>query len=218
MQGGTDLRTNPGPRRPWARLGPDVLFLLLTNLAVMALALARGWKLEPLVWVYWFQNLVIGFFAWRRIKRLRGFSVEGLRIDGRPARADSKTRDQVAGFFLLHFGLAHLVYLALLLAFVEKLSRSELVGAAIGAALFLLNHAFSYRYNQSRDLASRPGLGGIYALPYARVLPMHLVILLGLMWGPESKAGLIFFLLAKTLADLAMHLVEHGQGKPGEAG
>lgn len=201
-----------------ARLGPDVLFLLLTNLAVMVLALARGWRMEPLIWIYWCQNVIIGFFAWRRIKKLRGFSVEGLTIDGRPARADPETRDRVAGFFLLHFGLAHLVYLVLLLSFVEKLSPADSVAAGIGVALFLLNHMYSHRHNMNRDLASRPGLGGIYALPYARVLPMHLVIILGLIWGPESKTGLLFFLTAKTLADLAMHLVEHRGPEPVRAG
>jgi hypothetical protein len=46
--------------------------------------------------------------------------------------------------------------------------------------------------------------------PYLRILPMHLTIVIGALFI-NSAAGMIMFGILKTLADLAMHLIEHAQ-------
>jgi hypothetical protein len=44
--------------------------------------------------------------------------------------------------------------------------------------------------------------------PYARVLPLHLTILVGAL-QTNSPTALVFFLMLKTGADLLMHVIEH---------
>ena len=80
----------------------------------------------------------------------------------------------------------------------------------MGITLFLFNHFFSYRYNLEKDLASTPDIGTMAFLPYARVVPMHLIIFIGLQFGMGSKIELFFFLLLKSGADLLMHVIQHG--------
>jgi hypothetical protein len=45
--------------------------------------------------------------------------------------------------------------------------------------------------------------------PYARILPMHLTILIGAYLEKHSTGTVILFLGLKTFADLTMHLMEH---------
>jgi hypothetical protein len=206
-------RLDPPTRRNLKKLpgrfGPDVMLLLLTNLAVILLAWFQEWKLAPLIWIYWWQNIIIGFFNWRRIKKLSRFSTSGLKINDRLVEPNAKTKKWVAGFFVLHYGGFHFIYLIFILGTAEGLLLPEIVSASVGIALFLLNHWFSYRYNLRQDLAATPSLGGMAFYPYARVIPMHLVIIIGLQLGSASRAALIFFLVLKTMADLIMHLVKH---------
>lgn len=46
-------------------------------------------------------------------------------------------------------------------------------------------------------------------LPYARILPMHLTIILGGALGGEGAAVVLIFGALKTAADVLMHHVEH---------
>ncbi len=185
-----------------------MLLLLLTNLAVIILALSQGWDFVPLIWVFWCQNIIIGFFNWRRMMQLRHFSTKGLKINGRRVDANVKTKKSVAGFFSLHYVVLHLVYLVFLLPLTKEMPISVVVSASIGIALFLVNHWYSYRHNLRKDLAATPSLATLAIFPYARVVPMHLVIFIGYIIGPHSKVMLISFMLLKTIADLFMHHIE----------
>jgi len=42
--------------------------------------------------------------------------------------------------------------------------------------------------------------------PYARIIPMHLTIIFGMLLG---KGAIVLFLTLKTLADMIMHVLEH---------
>ncbi len=79
----------------------------------------------------------------------------------------------------------------------------------MGIAIFFFNHAFSYRYNLKKDLASLPNIGTLLFFPYARVIPMHLIIFIGLWAGRGSPVTLFFFLLLKSGVDILMHIIEH---------
>ncbi|MCU0754333.1 MAG: DUF6498-containing protein [Xanthomonadales bacterium] len=59
-----------------------------------------------------------------------------------------------------------------------------------------------------KDLASRPSIGSLAALPYLRVVPMHLTLILGVGLG-GGVAGITVFLILKTLADVGLHRYEH---------
>jgi len=189
-------------------------FLLLANGVTTILAVTQNWNLLALMWVYWFQNLVIGFFHFRRIRQLKEFSTKGYTINGRHVEPTPETKNRSARFFLLHYGLFHLVYFIFLLVFSQTgmlgnadnnaLSSADLKYIVPTALLFLGNHIFSYFYNRPRDIG-KPNIGTLMFYPYARILPMHLTLLLGVFLG----GPLLLFLLLKTLADVIMHIVEH---------
>jgi hypothetical protein len=188
--------------------------LLLANGVTVILAVTQNWNVLGLMWVYWFQNIVIGFFNFQRIRHLEEFSTEGFMINGRPAEPTEATKNHVARFFLLHYGMFHLVYFIFLLVFsltgmlssagVNALDVTDLKYIIPTALLFLGNHVFSNFYNRPRD-TGRQNIGSLMFYPYARIVPMHLTIILGWVLG----GGLLLFLLLKTLADVIMHVVEH---------
>jgi len=188
--------------------------LLLANGVTVLLAVTQNWNVLVLMWVYWVQNIVIGFFNFLRIRQLKEFSTDGLTINGRPAEPTQETKNHIARFFLLHYGIFHLVYLIFLLVFSltsvlgnadgNALSSADLKYIIPTASLFLGNHVFSYLYNRPRD-TGRQKIGTLMFYPYARIVPMHLTLIPGVFLG----GGLLLFLLLKTLADVVMHVVEH---------
>ncbi|MCF8056689.1 MAG: DUF6498-containing protein [Desulfocapsa sp.] len=209
MAGRIDPQTKQELKELLGELGPDTPILLISNLTVIVLAMVQGWSILPLLWVYWWQNVIIGFFNWRRIKQLKNFSTEGFKIDGSTGKPTEKTKMDTALFFLLHYGVFQLFYLVFIITLAERVEYGVFLSATVGIAIFFFNHFFSYRYNLKKDLASIPNIGTLMFFPYLRVIPMHLVIFIGLWAGRGSRIELFFFLLLKTGVDLLMHVVQH---------
>lgn len=189
----------------------SVLLLVLSNIFALMLALVEGWSVSELMWVYWGQSVIIGYFNWRRIRLLRQFSTDGLRINARPVPPTRHTQRKVASFFAIHYGGFHVAYLAFLLAQVGFVTRASVAAVAAGVAVFAANHGFSFFHNLERDLARKPNLGRVMLFPYARIIPMHLTIVFGGHIGAESLGRLVLFLALKTGADVLMHVVEHAE-------
>lgn len=183
--------------------------LFLSNCFVIILALVQQWYIGELLWVYWLQNIIIGFFNWRRISNLKNFDTKGFKINGRPAEPTEKTKKSTARFFLIHYSIFHLAYLVFLIFATPVLEPRFLVHGAIGLAIFLSNHTFSYRYNKERDAAGCPDIGNMMFFPYLRIIPMHLIIFIGAYFGGGSMITLFFFLILKTAVDLLMHVIGH---------
>jgi hypothetical protein len=78
--------------------------------------------------------------------------------------------------------------------------------AALGLS-FGLTHRASFKRNLESDRRAAPDFDTLLTFPYARVVPMHAMIVIGLTLG-YSGAILLFGAL-KTLADAAMHAIEH---------
>jgi len=212
-----------------AGYAPTLVSLLAANIAVMALAVIQGWSLLPLLWVYWFQSVIIGFFNFFRILGLKEFSTKNFRINNRPVEATEGTKNFTALFFAVHYGLFHLGYLGFLVmmpvmdVFTGPFNASggpqavqlmPLINAApwilLSAAVFFANHYYSYRYYKNKP-KKKQNIGTIMFYPYARIFPMHLMIVGGFLFFGDAMQTLavVLFLLLKTGADLAMHYVEH---------
>lgn len=186
--------------------------LIASNVATMIIALVEGWSLAPLLFIYWAQSVVIGTFHVRRILNLDEFTTTGLKTNGRPVAPGVKAQRQIAGFFAVHYGFFHLVYMVFVLTGINtgggfaSGSWWALVG---GVLVFAFNHYFSYLQNRELDGQGKPNIGTMLFLPYARILPMHLMIVMGATIGGESRTALIIFIALKTIADAIMHIVEH---------
>ena len=193
------------------RVDRSVAVLIVSNLVTIALALALEWDIRDVMWIYWGQSVIIGFFNWRRILGLKRFSTENFKIGSRPAQATRQTQQEVARFFLLHYGFFHFVYLIFLLALATPVSATPFLGIVLCILAFLISHWFSYRYYRQRDVERTPNIGCIMFLPYGRIIPMHFTIIFGGFVGAESGGSLLLFLGLKTLADVVMHMMEHAE-------
>lgn len=130
-------------------------------------------------------------------------------VNDRAVEPTRKTKFQTAWFFAFHYGFFHLVYaIFLILVFIAPKSSGPISLSLIlgSAAIFFANHLFSFFYNRNRDTGEE-NIGQIMFLPYARILPMHLMIIFGIFL--KGAVGLIIFIFMKTTADLIMHIFEH---------
>jgi hypothetical protein len=187
----------------------SALVLLLSNLLTIVMAVIQGWDVSMLMWIYWGQSVVIGYFNVHRIMDLERFSTEGFRINDQAVEPTRETQRKTAAFFAMHYGMFHLVYFVFLFndAFLD--GPVSLLAAGICVFAFYLNHRYSWQYNRARDRERVPNIGNIMFFPYLRIIPMHVTILFGGFLGGHGSFSLLFFLLLKTAADVAMHVIEH---------
>ena len=185
----------------------DIASLVMANVLALGIAIAAGWSASALMLVYWAQSVIIGLAYVVRMLSLQRFSTDGLTMNGRPVPATPAARLRVVVFFALHYGFFHAVYLAFLLGDGGAVFDRWL---AVAVVAFVLNHVYSYRYNRILDRRGKPNLGTLMFTPYLRIVPMHLTVILGGVLGAGTTTLLLFGML-KTLADVAMHVVEHRQ-------
>jgi len=186
-------------------------YLLLSNIATIAIALYEGWNVSEVMWVYWCQSVVIGIFNVFRLYRVGGLDTGEVRPDGRPVEMPFFARLIFPAFFAVHYGIFHLVYYSFLSTGKSLPEGADLLSMAACVGVFIVNHAISYRANAADDLVRRPDLGSVMMYPYKRIMPMHLTIIFGSFFAQDSPWKLLLFLSLKTAADLSMHLVEHGK-------
>ncbi len=188
------------------RFDQSTWILIASNLLTLVLAVTQNWSIGTIFWTYWIQSVLIGLFNAIRIFSLRQFRTEGMTSNGQPIEPNrTSSKIQTGIFFLVHYGLFHFVYAAFLFASFPEVDLFFLV---IGAAIFFSNHLYSFLQHRQADRESVPHLGGIMFRPYLRIFPMHLTIVFFGM-AMQSRETLIVFLLIKTVADTAMHLLEH---------
>jgi hypothetical protein len=199
-----------GENAPHISLDGSVWFLVGANVLALVIAYRQGWPLASLMLLYWGQSVVIGISNIARILSLEKFSTEKFTINGEPIEPTTETKWKVAGFFALHYGIFHIVYLSFLL---DQRSPPPLDREFwLCIAVFAVNHMWSYRYNRDLDRQGVPNIGTLMMTPYVRIVPMHLTIMLGGMMGgglPGKSVGLLVFGGLKTVADVLMHIQEH---------
>ena len=186
--------------------------LIASNVVTLVIALVEDWSLAPLLLIYWSQSVIIGGFHVRRLLNLREYTTAGLKLNGRRVEVGPRAQRQIAGFFALHYGFFHFVYLVFVLsgiAFDDGETTIAWWGLAGAMLVFAVNHYFSYLQNRELDRRGKPNIGTMLFLPYARIVPMHLLIVMGATLGGGSRTALTVFIVLKTLADAVMHVVEH---------
>jgi hypothetical protein len=208
--------TESGLMSEWTQ--PSVLALLVANAFPLVGVFLFGWEVFPLLVIFWMENVIVGFFNILKM----------LAVPMQPALAHLAKLFMVP-FFSVHYGMftfVHGVFVMVLFGGKERMSggfpglsdwvnvvREERLGWAV-FALFL-SHGVSFVYNfligGERHQVSLPQLMG---QPYARVVVLHLTILIGggLMMALGSPwAGLLFLVVTKTVVDLRSHLSERAR-------
>jgi hypothetical protein len=184
--------------------------LLLSNIVIIFFATTEHWDLLTIMWIYWYQSIIIGLFNFIRILQLNEFSTTGFEINNHPVLPTQSTKVYTAFFFLFHFGFFHLVYAIFLASGFLFSSYRGTLGSAnsnhifLTSLIFFANHFFSYFYNRVKD-SKQQNIGSLMFYPYVRIIPMHLTIIFGSIFN----VALVLFLILKTFSDVIMHMVEH---------
>lgn len=204
-------RLAAGSREMVAEAGEDssVFVLIAANLVALAIAYWAGMSLRELMLVYWIQSVIIGICSFFRILNLNRFDPSNFRIGNRAAEETTRDKVTTAFFFAFHYGFFHFGYL-MFISFDRDAGAQtgSAAGYALCALVFAANHGYSLLRNIRRDARGRPKLGTLMFLPYARIVPMHITILVGgSLYGGAHAFALFGFL--KIIADAVMHTVEH---------
>jgi hypothetical protein len=178
--------------------------LTASNLIVIAWALLEGWSLEIMMWIYVSQSVFIGIFWFFKILALKEFSTSGFKINKKSVKPTKATKYQTAVFFLVHYGFFHIFYAVFLGAKLKSVPISQLL---VPAGIFFLYQSYSFFHNKKWETKGKPNIGAMMFFPYARIIPMHITMVIAFSdWG--QRQALALFLFLKLLADMVMHMVE----------
>jgi len=179
----------------------SLFILFASNIFTIILAAIQNWNLGVILWIFWCQSVIIGFFNFITINR-------------RKVNPSMAIKYFTAFFFILHYGFFHFVYAIFLyiLSVMTNTGFNDMIIILSGAGIFLLNHTYSFFVNIKNDKKNNEkSIGKIMFFPYVRIIPMHLTIIFGFvfLFLFNKSFVLVFFLILKTIADLIMHYVEH---------
>jgi hypothetical protein len=187
--------------------------LVIANAIALALGLLLKWPIDVMLWPYWIQSAVIGFFAYRRLTALdKVFAAQ--QNPEPPDEWDSDTRVtgarsriSPAAFFAIFYGAWFLMFLgALFQNHVANIDSWDVVGIAVAGFAFTYNHWYSYRENSAADVAGNPTLPTAFFAPFLRAAPMFIGFYAAQELAGRTTAWLVIgFCAAKTLVDIAMH-------------
>lgn len=211
--------------------------LVFANLLTVIFFIIHGGSIMQALWVYWLQSLIIGAINVIRIifMPIRGkVTVNSTEIDIAKLNTSKVGNYIIAGFFALHYGFFHLIYGLFLLGLSMPGMKFEFGGEThnlnlghdiniglilISGLAFALHHLLSFlseRQYFRENPSSLPDVGKIIMRPYARIIPMHLIIIFGPMVAVLLNENWVFilFMMLKTIADIELYRRSTGHPQP----
>lgn len=135
---------------------------------------------------------------------LKNIAAPDFKINNEPAGKNTNSRSGCFPlFFLVHYGIFHLVYLFFLTTIVD-IKKIDVTFIEFSSFLILVTCIANFIQNKIRNRTEDVNIGAMFFMPYARVIPMHIIILLPLFFNIRTGA---IFLVLKMLADVIMYLV-----------
>jgi len=198
----------------------STLSLIFSNLLVIIFAVVDNLSAVDILWIYWTQSVIIGIFNFIKILSLKEFSTEGFRQGGKQVLPTKAAKISTAIFFLFHYGFFHVIYAVFIGSF-STFGRIGNVGNDTNYILyasltFFASYFIEFINSKNEQSDVLPNLGSLMFAPYARIIPMHLTIILGgfigaaggLLSTNTNLAIIILFTAIKTIVDLITHSVD----------
>jgi hypothetical protein len=192
---------------------PSLLVLGIANAVPIAGVLFLGWKVFPLVLLYWLENVVVG-----------GFNVAKLLLAQPREPAYWAGKLFLVPFFIVHFGMFTFVHGVLVLALfgpkdtqpfdilatVPPAIRANHLGWAV--VTLVLSHGLSFYWNYVKNGEyQRASLNALMGQPYGRVMVLHFTVLFGgwiVMAFGSPLLALVLLVVIKTATDVRAHRAE----------
>ncbi|MBN2057785.1 MAG: hypothetical protein JW782_03210 [Candidatus Saganbacteria bacterium] len=206
-----DLNNKP----TWRKLPTSAYFLLSANAVPLCGVLFMGWGLMDILFLYWAESAVIGFYGILKILLVKN---EGSFLE-RTLNSISKVFGCV--FFTIHFGgfmAGHAIFLwAISTEFFDYQIQPWELFRTIRLALLLMfvSHGYSFLRNYiAKGERFRESGSNFMLEPYSRIIVMHLTLIFGMLlvfvFGQPALL-LVCFIALKTLLDLTAHLRERSK-------
>jgi hypothetical protein len=182
-------------------------WLLLWNLFLVYQQYNHPGTFKTILWIYWVQSVLIGLFTFLDILTLKKVAPGSWKEDGKEM-SDAKAKGCASFFFLFHYGFFHFGYLIFLFVFVKAEGRFDFNFFTLSVITCFLGLLINF-IRRKTTYANTPGnIGSMFILPYLRIIPMHLTILLPAFWGVSA---LSVFTLLKTGVDVLFYLLTNRQ-------
>jgi len=196
-------------------LPPSAAVLVAANLVPLVGVLGLHWTVFSVLLLYWCENVVVGLF---NILRMLAATPKDMAADA--------GKLFLIPFFTFHYGMFAMVHGIFVLTlfgpgghvspspatFIAAVSAA---GVWYGVLAMVLSHGFSFLHNYiAGGEFRRASLPQLMFQPYARVMVLHVTILIG---GFAAKAmgapvaALIVLIALKTALDLRAHLAERSK-------
>lgn len=181
---------------------PSIWILLAVNAWCIVFYMQHPESFTTLLWLYWLQSVLIGLFHFFDLLTVKSLDVGSLTINGRPVENNGQSKGCASVFFLFHYQFFHLVYAIFI--FVGNHGPVDFRFILISAVILTLELTLSLIRNKRLQQTQTVNYGLLFFLPYLRIIPMHLFILIPKFLGITPS---LLFVLLKTLADIGMYLL-----------
>jgi hypothetical protein len=202
-------------------LTPSAVALVAANLVPVYGVLFLGWDVFVVVFLFWLENVVVGFFNVLRIICAQPGGLAGCAV-----------KAFCSAFFCFHYGMFTAIHGAFVFvifageahapmglptpAFVwHEVTARHLVIPLLALAA---SHGFSFAYNYIGNGEYRTAaFKELFERPYSRVVVLHITIVVGgfpVMLLGSPVPGLLLLVALKIGMDLAAHRREHRKMAP----
>ena len=164
-------------------------------------------SINEIILLFWIQSVLIGVFNFLDMLTLKNFAAGNVKMNNKPVLSDPANRAGcMACFFAVHYGVFHFAYLIFLFTLID-IKNIDWQFVQISFFAMLAASIANFVQNKIRNKTQDVNISAMFFMPYARIVPMHLVIL-----APKflNISAPLLFLTLKTFADVIMHLVYRG--------
>jgi hypothetical protein len=155
---------------------------------------------KTLLFIYWFQSVMIGFFTFLQLLTTPAEQTTGLITDQNTGKPLAKGCSAL--FFAVHYGIFHLVYLVFLA--VREGGRIDFLLLKISFFIILVAELMEFIRKRRAISVNKVNQGFAFFLPYLRIIPMHIMIVGAAFL---NLSDVTIFLVLKTLADVGMYVL-----------
>ena len=156
--------------------------------------------INNIIILYYIQSVLIGVVNMASLYSFNNYTGKNLL----PKNIQNKKEGCMPLFFGVHYGAFHFVYIFFLAGIVD-MHKVDYNFIKTTCYVLLANAVINFVHDKMRNKEDAVNMGVMFFMPYARIIPMHLMILLPSFFAINRS---ITFLLLKMIADVVMFLVQ----------
>ena len=180
---------------------PTFWLLLAINIGLVYSYEQNPAIFTTLIWLYWAQSILYGFFNFLDILSVRKADVSAMRSYATKTKSDRAIANGAAWFFLFHFGFFHVAYCVFLFA-MKKTGAFDWAFYEKYLIAFTVFQVFSFIQHKIQNKDRAVDISKMVTTPYLRIIPMHLCILIPAF---INVSNMTIFLVLKVITDMASY-------------